>query len=216
MTGAAVQLWLKGLSAVVLLAAAGALMLLVGECSAFRGETREDARPSPAPPTSIEERAAEVTLPCQTVVALEPTERDRRRLAERYGRPELATPAPPSERGALAGDGSAIPGSVVRILAERELPVLPAGGTALVTLEPDGRTSVTVKPTPEKLLEWRATWELGGLYGLDTEGETRGRAWAAVEPLRFGRIHLRGELGADVRAGVTDGYVMAGAVWRSR
>jgi hypothetical protein len=54
------------------------------------------------------------------------------------------------------------------------------------------------------------------MYGIGSEGEARGRAWGAVEPLRFGRLHLRGEIGADVRAGVTDGYVMAGVVWRSK
>jgi hypothetical protein len=93
---------------------------------------------------------------------------------------------------------------------------MPEGGTALVTLEPGGAVEVTVKPEPERVFDFRATWEVGGLYGLGSEGDTRARGWAAVEPLRFGRIHLLAEAGVDLRSGETDVYVMAGAVWRSR
>lgn len=192
----------------ILLAAAGAAVVVVGECNAFRRATLERSEPYVAPPAPAEERAEVKVLPCREIQAIEPTPRDRRRLAERYNRPDLSAEA--TARAFELGLNAA------EIVGEKELEPMPAGGTVLVTLEPDGRVVVTADPAPEKLIAWGATWELGAMAGLDSEQETRGRAWAAVEPIRFGRIHLRGELGADVRAGVTDGYAMVGAVWRSK
>jgi hypothetical protein len=83
-------------------------------------------------------------------------------------------------------------------------------------LEPDGRVELTVVAAPEKLFEWQSTYEAGAAYGIGQAGDTRGRAWAAIEPLRFARLHLRAEAGVDLRNGTTDTYAMAGLVWRSR
>jgi hypothetical protein len=173
----------------------------------------------------MEERSPEITLPCRDVVAIDPKPRDRERLAERYNRPDLVRRSAGISdipRAAESGDNANVHSGLTfaqgetAILGERELPPLPAGGTALLTLEPDGRVEVTVKPDPVPLFDWRTTWEVGGMYGKGTAGDTRARAWAAVEPIRFGGFHLRGEIGADVRAGLTDGYAMVGVVWRSK
>jgi hypothetical protein len=197
-----------------LIPAAVVAIVAVGECRDFRSTAREEARPTVAPPTARVERAEVVTLPCETIQTLEPTPRDRRRIAEDYNRPDLGRTVPDSGNATIPV--SAESADSPKILAERELPPMPEGGTALVTLEPDGRTEVTVKPSPERLFDWRSTWEIGGLYGLGSEGDTRARGWAAVEPLRFGRLHLRAEVGVELRAGTADSYAMAGAVWRSR
>lgn len=201
----------------VAIGAALAALVLVGEYRDFREQAREEATPAPAPPTALEQRAEVAPVPCEgapggVLQTLEPGKRDRRRLAETYRRPELEAPAAPA--------GGFVPGELERvapaILGERELPALPEGGTALVTLEADGRVEVTVAPRPRKFFDWRSTWEIGGLYGRGQDGEERARGWVAVEPTRAGRIHLRLEAGADLRAGTSDAYVMAGAVWRSK
>ena len=194
--------------ALTIVASIVAAAVLVGECNAFRRETKIETAPVVAPPTKIEERAEPIVLPCRDVQAISPKPKDRKRIAEKYHRPDLAADA-----NRLAVDGFM---RSAQILGERTIPRAPEGGTALLTLEPDGRVEMTVTPEPEKLFDWRARWELGGLYGVGTAGDTRGRAWAAVEPLRFARLHLRVEAGADLRSGQTDGYVMAGVVWRSR
>lgn len=194
--------------ALTIVASIVAAAVLVGECNAFRRETKIETAPVVAPPTKIEDRSEPIVLPCRDVQAVDPKPKDRERIAKRYHRPDLAADA-----NKLAVDGFM---KSAQILGERKVRRLPEGGTILATLEPDGRVELTVAPEPEKLFDWRARWELGGLYGVGTAGDTRGRAWAAVEPLRFARLHLRVEAGADLRSGQTDGYVMAGVVWRSR
>lgn len=206
----------------VALGAAVVAIVLGGECHSFREEARQEATPAPAPPTDLEQRAEVAPVPCEgapggVLQTLEPGKRDRRRLAETYRRPELEAPSTAVEKSEQAG-GLTLPDGWLasQILGERELPKLPEGGTALVTLEADGRVEVTVAPRPRKFFDWRSTWEIGGLYGRGQDGEERARGWVAVEPTRAGRIRLRLEAGADLRAGTSDAYVMAGAVWRSK
>lgn len=202
----------------VALGAAVVALVLGGECRAFREQAHQEATPAPAVPTALERRAEVAPVPCEgapggVLQTLEPGERDRRKLAKKYGRPDLEVAPEPTRAGGF------VPGELERvapaILGERELPKLPEGGTALVTLEADGRVEVTVAPRPRKFFDWRSTWEAGGLYGRGQGGEERARGWVAVEPTRAGRIHLRLEAGVDLRAGTSDAYVMAGAVWRS-
>ncbi len=185
-------------------------IVVAGECNRFRGQARREAVPTLAPPTKLELGSRVVTLPCETIQTIEPGKRGRARLAEVYGRPDLAREAPSES------SGGAVEGSIARILGERELPALPRGGTALITLEPGGAVAVTVKPKPERLFELSTTWEVGALAGIGTAGDTRARGWAAVEPIRWGNLHLRAEAGADLRAGTSDGYLLVGAVWRSK
>lgn len=190
-------------------AAIGAAAILAGECRDFRHSAQNASVPSVAPPTKAEEKAEAVILPCRDVQAIEPGKRERERLAEKYAKPEIAGLAREFEIGATAPLRT-------EILGERVLPEMPAGGTALLTLDQTGRVDVTVKPNPERLFELRSVYEFGALYGIGTDGEKRGRAWVAAEPLRFARLHLRAEAGVDLRAGQSDGYAMAGVVWRSR
>ena len=118
--------------------------------------------------------------------------------------------------------GSGEPDYPLLLVDGRPYPESPAGGKLWVTLESDGSANVIAKPNePEPLPEERFwqfgnVFELGGLYGIGQGGDTRSRAWAAWEPVRLGRIHLRAEAGVDLRAGQSDGYVMGGAVWRSK
>ena len=200
---------------------AGALLglaLLVGECRDFRAGGKAATEPVVTPPTKLEQKAEPKLLPCRDVQAIEPGTRARQKLAAKYHRPDLAAPADANARAFELGitHTTKSPQPVAEILGERELQPMPAGGTALMTLEPDGRVELTVVAAPEKLFEWRATYEAGALYGVGQGGDTRARAWAAVEPLRFARLHLRLEAGADLRAGTTNPYALAGIVWRSR
>lgn len=208
--------WLAALSVGGLVGIFVAFVILAGECNAFRGQSRQDTAPVVAPPTQIEAKSPERLLEKVNIVAIDPSEKDRSRLAEKYHRPDLVAQKLSQGEPSSSADTTKNPQTLAEILGERTLPPMPAGGTALLTLEPGGRVEMTVAPNPEKLFEWRSVYEMGAVYGVGTAGDTRGRAWGAVEPLRFGRIHLRVEAGVDLRAGQTDGYAMAGAVWRSR
>jgi len=188
------------------LAGALGLVALVGECRGHKKAQEVAVAPVVAPPTKAEEKAEERPLPCVDVKAIEPGKKERRRIAEEYRRDDLRELGREFEVGATP--------RVAEILGERELPVMPDGGRALVTLEPGGRVEVTTVANPEPSLEWRSAYEAGALYGVGSGGDARWRAWAAVEPLRLGRVHLRVEAGAEQRAGQVDAYGMAGAVWR--
>ncbi len=192
---------------------AGALMgvaLLVGECRDFRAGGKAAAEPVVAPPTKLEQKAAPKLLPCRDVQAIEPGTKARQKLAAKYHRPDLAPAPAPSDTANARAFELGLTQPPAEILGERQLQRMPEGGTALVTLEPDGRVELTVIAAPEKLFEWRSTYEAGALYGVGQAGDTRARAWAAVEPLRFARLHLRLEAGADLRAGQTEPYALAG------
>lgn len=182
------------------------LATMVGECRGHKKAQEVVTAPVVAPPTKAEEKAEERPLPCVDVKAIEPGKKERKRIAEEYHRDDLRELGRELEARATP--------RVAEILGERELPVMPDGGRALVTLEPDGRVEVTTVANPEPFFEWRSAYEVGGLYGVGSGGDARWRAWAAVEPLRLGRVHLRVEAGAEQRAGQVDAYGMAGAVWR--
>lgn len=205
---------LAGLSLGAILAAVVAFLIFGAEFRSFRARAQADAAPVVALPTVVEEKAAEKVLPGRNVQAIEPGQKGRQKIAARYERPDLAEVPPPAPP---AGDPSAADQPPhVEIIGEREIPMLPDGGTGLLTFEADGRVELTVKPKRRKFLEWSPVYEAGAVYGIGTAGETRGRAWVAVEPLRLGKCYVRAEGGAEVRAGVTDGYVAAGAVCRSK
>lgn len=213
MTNWKAKLAATGLSTTALVVCILGGVALAGECNGFRADRAKDTAPVVAPPTKVEQKAEPKLLPCRDVQAIEPGTRARQKLAEKYHRPDLAQPAPELARQFEQGISRLKP---AEILGERELPAAPQGGTALLTLEPDGRVEITVVEKPEPLFEWRAHYEAGGLYGIGQGGDTRGRGWVAVEPLRFARLHLRVEGGVDLREGAANGYAMAGVVWRSR
>ena len=203
----------SGLSTTALVVCILGGIALAGECNGFRGKSKAAVEPMVAAPTKVEEKAPAIVLPCRDVQAIDPKPAVREKLAEKYHRPDLAPPSPELARQFENGITAPVR---AEILGERELPPTPNGGTALVTLEPGGRVEVTVVPKPERLFEWKSTYEAGALYGVGQGGDTRGRGWVAVEPLRFARLHLRIEGGVDLRAGTAGGYALAGVVWRSR
>lgn len=212
------RLALLSANAVVIAMTLAGVGLFVGECRDFRARGKADTAPVVAPPTKIEQKAEPKVLPCRDVQAIEPGAKARQKLAEKYHRPDLAQKSSQAElaRPVKSPDFDKPAAPPAEILGERMLHPMPTGGTALVTLEPDGRVELTVVANPERLFEWRTTYEAGALYGIGQEGDTRARAWVAAEPLRFARLHLRIEAGADLRAGTTDPYIQAGVVWRSR
>lgn len=231
--------WLKvysfagryGATIVVTLAIVAAV---TGEGCRWRRQNQQLQKPVEAPPTKESVRWVEVPVPCadgQQVVYRKPSEKELKRLAEEYGfvLAQEAAPRPQEAPGAIgAGNGhippsegeianqppsAAAPDPQRRVLGEFELGILPRGGSALSWLDVDGRNRLSISADPVPFVEWGADWEVGLLAGVG-DGMTMGRAWAAVEPLRVGRFHLRLEGGGNYRGGTTDPYLMAGGVFR--
>jgi len=206
-----------------------ALALVGGECSAWR---QDHPKPPPPvaqilPPTPGEIATPSTVLPCVPVKVLQPSGKRLKEIAKETGglvgapkSPEVVVPPRFGEIVPPAGAGE--PDYPLLLVDGRPYPESPAGGKLWVTLEQDGSANVIAKPNEPEPLPAERFWqfgnvfELGGLYGVGQGGDIRSRAWGAWEPVRLGRIHLRAEAGVDLRAGQSDGYVMGGAVWRSR
>lgn len=175
------------------LAIMAAVVLLAGEWC---------ARPPVVPETAQEPKNVskwERVQGGQSYVALKPPQREIKRIERDY-RVDL-TPAP----GQPARE----------ILAIRELPKIPSGGTALITMPPGGgEIEVTVRANRAKFFEVTSVYGVGGLYGLGQDG-TRWRGYAHYTPFRVGRFYGRVEAGMEGRQGETEPYVMAGIEWRS-
>lgn len=220
----AASLGMGGIIGIVL-----AFTILGGECSAWRQDHPKPAPPVAVvlPPTPGELATPSVVLPCVPVKALRPSAKRLKEIATETGRPVPAPNAPgvvvPPRFGEIAPPaGAGEPDYPLLLVDGRPYPESPAGGKLWVHLEQDGSTTVVAKPNEpepplaEKFWGFGNVWELGGLYGIGQEGDTRARGWAAIEPLRAGRIYLRAEAGVDFRNGENGAYVMGGAVWRSR
>lgn len=209
--------------------------LLAGECSGWRQDHPKPPKPVPQvlAPTAAELEMQRVIEDCLAVETLQPTPKERKRIARESGRADFAAQpvapqanaagvVPPPHLGGIARPGAASEPDYPVLLAEKEVPPMPDGGRAWVWLEQDASVTVVTKandPKPQpadRFWQFGNVYEIGGLYGIGQGGDTRARVWAAIEPLRAGRIHLRAEAGVDLRNGGTDGYVMGGAVWRSR
>lgn len=228
-----VPAWVKASAASLGLGGAiglfAALALVGGECSAWR---QDHPKPPPPvavvlPPTAGEIATPSTVLPCVQVKALQPTEKRRKEIAQEtgglVGAPKPSEVVVPPRFGEIvppAGAGG--PDYPLLLVDGRPYPESPAGGKLWVTLEQDGSANVVAKPNEpnplpaERFFAFGNVFELGGLYGIGQGGDTRSRAWGAWEPVRLGRIHLRAEAGVDLQAGRSDGYVMGGAVWRSK
>ena len=206
-----------------------ALLVLGGECSAWRQDHPKPAPPvtSVLPPTPGELATPSTVLPCVPVKVLQPSPKRLKEIVRETGGLVGAPTAPPVEVPPHLGEivaprASSEPDYPLLLVDGRPYPESPAGGKLWVTLEQDGSANVIAKPNPEKpkpadkFFEFRNVWELGGMYGVGQGGDTRSRAWAALEPIRLGRIHVRGEVGVDLRGGEQGGYAMAGFVYRSR
>ena len=206
-----------------------ALILLGGEYSAWHGDHPKPKPPvaQVLPPTPEEAATPHETVPCVPVQALKPSPKRLKEIAKATGGLVAATiPAPvavPPHLGEIVAPATAGGVTYPLLLVDgRPYPESPAGGLLWILLEENGAATVIAEPNPPKPLPTERFWqfgsvyEFGGLYGIGQGGDTRARGWAAIEPLRAGRIHLRAEVGVDLRNGGTDGYVMGGAVWRSR
>ncbi len=214
---------------------AAIVAVLGGEACRWRRVQKEQTKPYEAPQTEPAKLWVEVPVPCddgQIVVYKNPSKKELERLAREYGF-TLAAPAPaggtiPSPGhippsgdeigsqppgGAAGGGEIEAPEPARRVLGEFELGILPRGGKALNWLDEGGRAKLSIEAYPVPFFGWGADWEIGVLAGAG-DGATVGRAWAAVEPLRVGRFHLRLEGGGNYRGGTTDPYVMAGGVFR--
>jgi hypothetical protein len=223
---ATVKPFLIGVGGVGLLVAG---ILLGGECNAWRGDHPKPEKPVAVvlPPTEGERKTKVVTEECVPVRVLVPTEKRAKQIAkETGGRAGAPVAAGPSQHPAPGEIGPQIassePDYPLLLVDGRPYPPSPEGGKLWVHLEMDGSTTVVALPNPEKpapeekFWSFRPVYEIGGMAGVGQEGDTRSRAWAAIEPARAGRIHLRVEGGLDIRDGASGAYGMIGAVWRSR
>lgn len=208
------------LAVIVAVVCVGALVLLAGECSEHLLTQRIKTAPRPATQTN---RVAswgrvEVGGGSSRIVALRPSEKERRKLERNFG-VKLSAESPSRKLSDIGSDASKeSPGKVTQreVLAVRELPPMPTGGRALITLPPGGgEVEVTIKANRAKFLELTGIYGIGALAGLDQDGQ-RWRGYAFYEPLRLGRLHTRVEAGAEGRSGDSGLYAMAGVEIRSR
>lgn len=206
-----------------------ALLVLGGECSAWR---QDHPKPTPPvaeilPPTPEEIATPSTVLPCVPVKVLQPSPARLKEIARETGGLVGAPTFPPVEVPPHLGEivapaASGGFGFPLLLVDGRPYPESPAGGKLWVRLESDGTPTVVVKPNEpeplpeERFFEFGNTWEFGILAGIGSSGDTRGRGYLAVEPIRLGRIYIRGEVGVDLRGGQQDGYALAGLVYRSR
>ena len=207
-----------------------ALLLISGECSAWRQDHQRPKPPvaSVLPPTPAELATPHETVPCVAVQVLKPTEKRSKEIARETGRP-AAAPEPgradvPVHLGEIARPGAssqAEPDYPLLLADGRPYPPSPEGGRIWSWLEMDGSNTLVAKPNPTKPLpadrffDFRPTYLIGGAYS-PIGGETRGKVYAGVEFLRAGRFHVRVEGGADFVAGQSGTYGMVGVEWRSR
>lgn len=162
--------------------------------------------------------------PPPEIVALKPTSRDLEALAARFKLPDLIRTQPGGAEPEAKNSGfrlfkhdaatEAQPGDRI-ILNSFKVPKMPWGGEGLATLRPTGETDVHLIAAPRPRIELLGQWGLGALAGQDTDGN-RWRAYGFIEPLRLGSVYLRGEAGAEGRAGSTGAYALVGFEWRRR
>ncbi|OHD17925.1 MAG: hypothetical protein A2Y38_13320 [Spirochaetes bacterium GWB1_59_5] len=235
---ASVLSWIRtagiGAGAMALVIVAG--LILSGECSAWRARRGvkglpvapghvEAGRPVPTepdlPPIAL------VSVPCDelTVPDLSPEELVRR--AAKYGL--ILAPAgravienSPQVREKNDNSPTASPATSPTfplLLAEERFGPGPAGDSLDVAawLGTDNLTDLRAKwadyqpppPSRERFFSLRPTWGLGILGGTG-EGGRRFRGYGLFEPLRIGRVVIRGEAGVEGRASETGWYAMAG------
>lgn len=215
-----------------------ALLLVGGECSAWRQDHPKPPKPTPQvlAPTDAEREMERVIEECLAIETLAPTPAERKRIAKESGRPEFATPpavqgtnapqpVPAGQAGEIvppAASGGAREPDFPVLLAEKEVPPMPDGGKLFAWLEMDKSLTFVTKAydpklsPPDRFFEFRTIYEAGALYGIGADKEMRGRGWFAAEPIRLGRFRVRGEVGIDIRGGEQSSYALAGLVWRSR
>lgn len=178
----------------------GGLVVLVGEWRDFRRQTKQEPRVAVNVPQF--ERYRPDPLDAR-ITAFRPDSKAAKKIRQDFG-VEVKTD--------VADSGA-------DLLAHKVVPI-DCGGRSmeiLVTLpEGEDRVEVATLLEPEELVDIGAYFEVGGMYGVGADRETRATVWAAVEPARFGRFHLRGEVGADLVGPEVDAYAMVGVVWRSR
>lgn len=170
-------------------------VVLAAECASFLRRNRVTTHPIPAPQTekvASWERAPVVNPP---TVALNPPPKERRKLERKFEIP--------------------LPADKVDILAVREIPAMPTGGSLIVTTPPgSGEVEVTLRANRAKFFELTGVYGIGGLAGVDHDGQ-RWRGYAYAEPVRIGRFHARIEAGVEGRSTGSNPYILAGAEWRS-
>lgn len=185
---------------VLLAVAAGALLLLAGECRRHRETATIVTAPKIAVNVPRFERYRPEAIEA-TIRTWRPPEREARRIARQL---DVIVKSANSDKGA-------------DLLAHKEVTVdCGEGGTRkleiLATLpEGTGPREVEIRTRQSAGSFWslRGAYGLGALYGTGSDGE-RWRAYGFAEPVKVGRWLLRGEAGVEARAGVTDWYAMVG------
>jgi hypothetical protein len=194
----------------VLGAVAAAVLLGLGEVAAWRKVREVERRVVTVAPTRRLASAELVRVPVDLAIPAVPW-RVLERLAREYEAPRLATVTPAGE--VVDARGAVLPGGLAGAevaLGEFRLPRLPEGGGALVTREPGGEVSLSVRPEARPFFGLRSEWAAGAMVSpADPAGEWRGYVrWSG---LRVGRVHVVAEGGAQARAGASSAYALVGA-----
>jgi len=178
------------------------ILVLAGECKAWRGAAKVEKRPIHVSQTERFKDYPTVKVPLDLEIPVIPY-KDRSKLADKYGRPDLVPPD--AFKGDLSPD-LGLGGATPSILGEFALPRLPEGGDALVTAGPDGRVRVDVAPRPKPFFGFEPEWRIRAGVGVDSAGQTVGGVLVGWTAPRTGRIKygvdgllLLGGGGSDTR-----------------
>lgn len=224
-------------------------VLLLGECFHQREENPKPPKPPKPVPQVLAPTPAELAIPSEVITgapvkALQPTTKDRKRIAKDSGRPDFA--AEPARPAPVAGatpvlapkvgeesrsDDSIDPGASSSVsypqllISDRPIPPLPDGGRLWVYLEQDGTATPIVKandPKPaakDRFWSFSPVYELGAMVDVASLGGADAaawKAWGAVEFGRAGRLRPKVQVDLESRAGSAKVAPWVGAVWRSK
>lgn len=231
---------------VVIVATLICVAILVGECFSWREDHQKPPKPVPQvlAPTPGELAMPSAVVDDTKIKVLQPTAKDRKRIAKDSGRPDFAaepTPLAPqagaapeidpgtgegSQSGEIVDPGASSSVSFPQLLiSDRPIPPMPDGGRLWVYLEADGGLTPIVKandPKPsakDRFWSFSPVYELGAMVDASSFAAASGvdwKAWGAVELGRAGRLRPKFQVDVESRGGKATVEPWVGAVWRSK
>jgi len=176
--------WIGGIGTGAIIASVAWFLILTGECFHWAKAKKVEQRPILAEQTERFKDYQTVKVPLTLEVPVIP-KKDRAKLAEKYGKPELVPPD--AFKGDLSHD-LGLGGATPSILGEFHLPPLPEGGDALVIAGPDGRIRVDVAPKAKPFFGFEPEWRVRAGVGVDSAGHELAGVLVGWSGPRTGRV----------------------------
>lgn len=238
--------FVSSLSPLIIIVAVIGTLLFLGECFAWRGDHPKPPKPVPQvlAPTPAELAIPSVVVEGPKIKVLQPTAKDRKKIAKDSGRHDFA--AEPVNLAPQAGSAPVLapkageesreteivdPGASSSVscpqlmVSDRPIPPLPDGGRLWVYLEENGDVTPIVKandPKPaakDRFWSFSLVYEFGAMVDVASLGGADAaawKAWGAVEFGRAGRLRPKFQVDVESRAGKATVEPWVGAVWRSK